>query len=155
LQNQKFATSGEVICQHQQCKNSMNWLVTLLLRALQKHILSKRIHKLPTYWPHTSHWPPTILIIAILRSLAFRNFQNRTSIKEIELAMYIIKFGFMGFCGPSKMHEGKVRWKPHFAKLLSSIEWATMPTILQIFLCKLYQKKFVISKNQHRARIGE
>jgi hypothetical protein len=49
------------------------------------------------------------LIIATLRSLAFRNFPKRTSMKEIELAMYIINFGFMGFCGPSKMHKGKVR----------------------------------------------
>jgi hypothetical protein len=71
------------------------------------------------------------------------------------LAMYITNFGFMGLCGPSKMHKGKVRWKSHFTKLLSSIKWATMPTILQIFLCKQYQKNVVISKNQHRARIGE
>jgi hypothetical protein len=49
------------------------------------------------------------LIIAILRSLAFRKFPKRTSIKEIELAMYIKNFGFMGFFGLSKMPKGKVR----------------------------------------------
>jgi hypothetical protein len=47
------------------------------------------------------------LIIAILRNLALGNFPKRTSIKEIELAMYIINFGFMGYCGPSKMHKGR------------------------------------------------